>query len=97
MIEHPILFYPNFEKEFIVQTDASLYAVGCVLSQLDDNGEERSIAYASRTLNCHKKNYTVTEKECLAVIYAYKQFKSIFMAQNSLLLRIMPLYPGYKT
>ena len=75
MIEHPILVYPNFEKEFIVQTDASLYAVGCVLSQLDDNGEERAIAYASRTLNCHKKNYTVTEKECLAVIYAYKQFR----------------------
>ena len=61
MIEHPILVYPNFEKEFIVQTDASLYAVGCVLSQLNDNdGEERLIAYASRTLNCHKKNYTVT-------------------------------------
>ena len=47
MIEHPILVYPNFEKEFIVQTDNSLYAVGFVLSKLDDNGEERAIAYAA--------------------------------------------------
>ena len=50
MIEHPILVFPNFEKEFIVQTNASLYAVGAVLSQLDNKGNEHPIAYCSRTL-----------------------------------------------
>ena len=68
MIEHPILVFPDFEKEFIVQTDASLYAVGAVLSQLDDEGNEHPIAYCSRTLSAQERNYTVTEKECLEVI-----------------------------
>ena len=74
MIEHPILVFTNFEKEFIVQTDTSLYAVGAVLSQLDNKGNEHPIAYCSRTLSAQERNYTVTEKECLAVIYVYKQF-----------------------
>ena len=74
MIEHPILVFPNFEKEFIVQTDASLNAVGAVLSQLVDKGNEHPIAYCSRTLSAQERNSTVTEKECLEVIYAYKQF-----------------------
>ena len=72
MVEHSVLAYPNFKKEFIVQTDASLYAISAVLSQLDDEGTEHPIAYCSRTLNPHERNYTVTKKEYLAVIYAYK-------------------------
>ena len=71
----PILNYPNFQKPFIVQTDVSLFAIGAVLSQLDNENVEHPVAYCSRTLNPHKKNYTVTEKECLAVIYACKQFQ----------------------
>lgn len=72
----PVLMYPDFDKPFVVQTDASLNAVGAVLSQLDDKGLEHPVAYASRTLNTHERNYTVTERECLAVIYAYKQFRT---------------------
>ena len=71
----PILRYPDFNREFIVQTDASLTAVGGVLSQIGEDGEEHPVAYCSRTLNVHERNYTVTERECLAVIYAYKQFR----------------------
>ena len=58
----------------MIQTDASLYAVGAVLLQVSADGIERPIAYCSRSLNKHKRNYTVTERECLAVIYALKQF-----------------------
>ena len=71
----PLLAYPNFNKEFIIQTDASLTAVGAVLSQLDNEGFEHPVAYSSRVLNKHERNYTVTERECLAVIYAVKQFR----------------------
>lgn len=71
----PILAYPDFDWEFIVQTDASLSAIGAVLSQVNNLGEEHPIAFFSRTLNSHKRNYTVTERECLAVICAYKQFQ----------------------
>ena len=71
----PILMYPDFNKQFIVQTDASLTAIGGVLSQINDQGEEHPVAYCSRTLNPAERNYTVTERECLAVIYLYQQFR----------------------
>ena len=51
-------------------------AIGAVLSQYDTKGNERPVAFCSRTLDAHEKNYTVTEKECLAVIYACKQFRA---------------------
>ena len=70
-----MLIYPDFEKEFIVHTDASLVAIGGVLSQIGEDGQEHPIAFCSRTLNAHERNYTVTERECLAVIHSYKQFR----------------------
>jgi hypothetical protein len=41
----PVLAFPNFDKTFIVTTDASGHAIGAVLSQIDDNGHEHPIAY----------------------------------------------------
>ena len=50
-------------------------ALGGVLSQIGNNVYEHTIAYCSRVLNKHERNYSVTERECLAVIYAVKQFR----------------------
>ena len=74
LISPPILCYPDFDKEFIVQTDASQFALGAILSQ-KDNGLERPVAYASRTLSKPEMNYSTTEKECLAIVYALKHFR----------------------
>src|ERR1043166_2490440 len=52
---------------FIILTDASETGLGAVLSQLDDNRNERVIAYASRSLTIAEKNYGITDLECLAV------------------------------
>lgn len=68
----PIIRYPNFLCEFIIQTDASHSAIGAVLSQVLDDREEHPVVYCSHTLNLHKHNYTVTKYECLAVIYTCK-------------------------
>ena len=70
----PILAYPNFEKPFIIYTDASTYTLGAILSQKDEQKREHVIAYASWTLNKHERNYGVTELECLAVVWAVKHF-----------------------
>lgn len=76
LISLPLLSYPDFSKPFTVHTDASLTAIGGVLSQFDSEGLEHPVGYCSRTLNRHERNYTVTERECLAVIYSYQQFRT---------------------
>jgi len=71
----PILRYPDFEKPFIVYTDASGTGLGAVLSQVDDEEKEYVIAYASRSLNKAEQKYAVTDQECLAVVWAIDHFK----------------------
>ncbi|CAK1587698.1 unnamed protein product [Parnassius mnemosyne] len=70
----PLLQYPDFSQPFIVTTDASNYAVGAVLSQ-GPIGKDKPIAYASRTLNKQEGNYSTTEKELLAILFAVKTFR----------------------
>jgi len=70
----PVLTYPDFTQEFIVTTDASAYALGAVLSQ-GKVGDDRPIAYASRVLTRAEQNYSTTEKELLAIVWAVKYFR----------------------
>ncbi|XP_076301613.1 uncharacterized protein LOC143219562 [Lasioglossum baleicum] len=74
LCREPILQYPDFSKPFVITTDASEYAVGAVLSQ-GEIGNDLPIAYASRSLNKAERNYSATEKECLAMVYAVKYFR----------------------
>lgn len=68
-----ILAYPDFSIPFILTTDASNYALGAVLSQIQ-NSVEKPIAFASRTLQKTEINYSTTEKEALAIIWAVGKF-----------------------
>jgi predicted aspartyl protease len=74
MVEPPILAYPREEGQWLLDTDASSFAVGAVLSQIQDD-EERVIAYGSRTLNKSEKNYCTTRRELLAVVHFTRYFK----------------------
>jgi len=75
LIKAPILAYPDFEKPFIVYTDASGTGVGAVLTQLQSDEKEHVIAYASRSMNKAEQNYPITDQECLAVIWSIKHFQ----------------------
>lgn len=79
LINNIKLSYPDFQKPFIVQTDASKCGVGAILYQEDqDNPTRKSyIAFLSRKLRSHEKNYTTTEIEMLAIIYALMYWKKI--------------------
>ena len=65
---------PDFNRTFCVQADASSYAVGAALTQTFEDGEH-PITYANRMLSPAEVNYTVTEKECLALLFAIKKFR----------------------
>ena len=70
----PILALPRSDCDFIVDTDASDFAIGAVLSQIQQ-GKEVVIAYSSRTLSKSERNYCTTRKELLALVYFIKQFR----------------------
>ena len=74
LTEAPVLTCPDFNSRFFLQTDASDYGLGALLTQEID-GVEKVIAYASRHLNQAEKNYSATEKECLAIIWAIRKMK----------------------
>ena len=76
----PVLSSPDFEKTFIVQTDASNYGVGAVLSQTDADGLEHPIGYFSRKLLDREQKYSTIEKVCLAIKLAAKHFKCTYLA-----------------
>jgi hypothetical protein len=70
-----VLAFPDFSKPFVIFTDASDYGLGAVLSQLDENGKDRPIAYASRHLNKTEQKYSTIEKEAAGLIFGIKRFK----------------------
>lgn len=70
----PALACPDFSRPFILQTDASDVGIGAALIQ-GTLEEPRAIAYVSRTLQAAEKNYSVMERECLAIVWAIKKLR----------------------
>ena len=70
----PIMIAPNRNIPFELMCDASDYAVGSILEQRIDK-HFQTIYYASKTLNPTQVNYTATEKELLAMVYAFDKFR----------------------
>jgi hypothetical protein len=71
----PILVAPRWTEKFHVYVDASNVAMGSVLSQKDAKGRDHPIYYASRQLIPAERNYTVTEREALGMIYSVQKFR----------------------
>ena len=67
LIEARVLTQPTYGKEYVIFSDASLNGLGCVLMQ-----EGKVVAYASRQLKPHEKNYPTHELELAAIVFALK-------------------------
>jgi hypothetical protein len=75
MVTEPILVYPDWSKEFHVHVDASSIELGAVLAQPGEGDIDHPLAFASRKLSTAEINYTTTERERLAMVYALKKLR----------------------
>ena len=78
----PVLWSPDFTREFVLQTDASDFGVGAVLSQFDDEGTDHPIAYFSRKLLPREQRYSTVEKECLAIKLGTQAFRVYLLGRQ---------------
>ena len=76
----PILAFPTIDDSFVLDTDASGFAMGAVLSQIQD-GEERVIAYGSKSFKKEERNYCTTRRELLSIITFLKKFRHYLLGR----------------
>ena len=74
LITPPILQFPDYNKEFVLECDASISGIGCVLAQKHDN-KYLPISFCSRLLKPAEKNYSISELEALAIVWGLKKHK----------------------
>jgi hypothetical protein len=80
--EFPTLRRPGFSKVFILHIDWSALGISAIIGQLDEEGKEYVIAYASRSNNKDENNYSSYEGECLAVVWAIIYFRPYLYGTN---------------
>ena len=73
----PVLRAPDPSKDYILHTDASDAAMSGVAQQYDENNELHPVAYWSKTFNPAQRNYSTTDRECLALVTALEHFKTL--------------------
>ncbi|GJY37671.1 putative nucleotidyltransferase, ribonuclease H [Tanacetum coccineum] len=79
----PVIVSPNWNLPFELMCDASDFAVGAVLGQKDGKNFH-PIYFASKTLNPAQQKYTVTEKELMAVVFAFEKFRSYLILSKTI-------------
>lgn len=75
LLKEPCLSLPDMSRDFVLYTDASQESLGIVLSQFDQNKFPKPVSFASRKLKPAERNYSATEREILAIIYAVTYFR----------------------
>ena len=78
LVEAPIMAKPDWNREFEIMCDASDFAMGAVLGQKD----EKAIYYARKIFNEAQENYSTTEKEILAIVFACENFRPYILGSH---------------
>ncbi len=78
----PVLIFPDYSKEFMLRTNSSHIGLGGILMQ-ERNGEPQPIAYASRLCTAAERNYSITERDTLAVIYCLEHFRDMVLGYKT--------------
>ena len=74
LVADKVLVPYDEKRKLILVCDASPYDVGAVISHVMDDGEERPIAFASRTLTKSERNYSQIKKEALGIVFGVRKF-----------------------
>ena len=87
LVTAPVLAYPVFgpDAEFVLETDASGVGLGAVLSQQQPDGMLHPIAYASHFLDASEQNYSITELETLAVVWAARYVRPYLLGHHTVM------------
>ena len=80
LTEAPVLTHPTFGKEYVIFSDTSLNGLGCVLMQ-----EGKVVAYASRQLKPHEKNYPTHDFDLAAIVFALKIWRHYLYRERCLI------------
>ena len=83
--DSPLLVHYDLKKSLRLACDASPYGVGAVLSHVMENGKEKPIAFASRTLTAREHSYSQIEKEASSIVLGVKSSIRICMVGGLLL------------
>ena len=81
LVEAPIMANPDWNREFEIMCDASDFAMGAVLGQKAEK-VFKAIYYASKTYNEAQENYSTTEKEMLAILFACEKFRPYILGSH---------------
>lgn len=84
LCDEVMLAHPDFTKKFILETDASKFAVGVSLMQENEEGFKQPIYFASKKLSPAEQNYSASERECLAIIFALNYFRHFLLGSDTI-------------
>ena len=84
--DSPMLVHYDLKKSLRLACDVSSCGIGAVISHVMENGEEKPIASASRTLTASEHNYSQVEKEALSIVFWVKKFHSYLYGRRFTLL-----------
>jgi RNase H-like domain found in reverse transcriptase len=75
MSQSPVLVQPDTGRQFIMETDASNYAYGAVLSQKQEDNKKHPVAFMSKSMTPAERNYGISDKEALAIVKALAHWR----------------------
>jgi len=81
LLNSPVLVYPDFNIDSVMETDLVL-KVGAILSQKKSDGKVHPVAYTSRSTSSAERHYSITELETLAVVWAVQHFRAHLYGHN---------------
>jgi len=82
MVTMPLLVFLDWKKEFHVHVDASCIVLGVILTEASEGELDHPVAFASRKLSKAEKNYLMTKREGLAMVYSLQKFRHYLLGEH---------------